>query len=166
MGPANDSPLCAARRLTGHVDLLTKTRSPSVWVNAGVKHCSNRIFHSLLVAHLSKVMAWKIWMSLKGNRDYKSIIHFLSYCHCHHCLDRLTLRVTRLLISHKWCRPNEWKAIIKASFSDGCQCYHAAAWFHINPNHCSYHDPFQHSQAVVLGVSAVAGGDSSALRAL
>lgn len=41
-------------------------------------------------AHLSKVMAWKIWMSLKGNRDYKAIIHFLSHWQCHHSIDRLT----------------------------------------------------------------------------
>lgn len=56
MGAAIESPLCATTRLTGHVDLLTKTRSPSVWVNAVVKHCSNTIFRSLL------------WCSsLKGN---------------------------------------------------------------------------------------------------
>lgn len=87
-------------------------------------------------AHLSKVMAWKIWMSLKGNRDYKAIIHFLFYWHCPHSLDRPTRRVTSLLLSHRRYGPNEEKAIIKTLFTDGCRCnLHMAGWFSVNPNH-------------------------------
>lgn len=37
-------------------------------------------------AHLLKVMARKIWMSLKGNGGYKAIIHSLSDWHCYHNL--------------------------------------------------------------------------------
>lgn len=69
-------------------------------------------------AHLSKVMACKIWVSLKGNRDDKAIIHFSSYRHCHHSLDRLRERVTSLLLSQTGYGPNEGKAIIKTSFRD------------------------------------------------
>ena len=102
-------------------------------------------------AHLSKVMAWKIWMSLKGNRDYKAIIHFLSFWHCHHSLDRLTQGSLAYYCLISGAAANKENANIKTSFGDGGWCnLHMAGWFSVNPKHCSYHNHFKHLEDVEL----------------
>lgn len=117
-------------------------------------------------AHLSKVMAWKIWMSLKGNRDYKAIIHFLSFWHCRHSLDSLTQGVSSLLCSHKWHGSKQRERKHK---------YFIWWWWLESPAHsrlmsiptsCSYHNHFKHFRGCGIGVFAGAEVDGLALHEL
>lgn len=89
-------------------------------------------------AHFSKVMARKIWKSLKGNSGCKAIIHVLLYFHCHHCWDKLRCWVTSLLYSHY----STVQIIIKCYFKDFI-CWaaicsyklHTACWEEVSLNH-------------------------------
>lgn len=97
------------------IPLVCNTHRPcwfTVRVNAGVKRCSNRIFGSLL------------WCSsLKGNGLENLNVfkrHFSSRLHGHPSADRLTWRVTSLLLSHKRYGPNKASAFTKTSYRDSC----------------------------------------------
>lgn len=107
-------------------------------------------------SHLSKVMAWKIWMSLKGNRDYNAIIHSLSFWHCHHSLDRLTQRSLAYYFLISGGASNKENANIKTSFGDDGWCnLHMAGWFNVNPKHCFYHNHFKHLENVELHIECL-----------
>lgn len=54
-------------------------------------------------AHLSKVMARKIWMPQKSNRDYKAIICLLSHWHFHHSSDRGSVAYFSQAVQMKGC---------------------------------------------------------------
>lgn len=71
------APLCATTRLTGHVDVLTKQgllfRVPRPWRGT---HGPKRDISLFAGAHFSKVMARKIWKSLRGGGGgHKAIMH-------------------------------------------------------------------------------------------
>lgn len=90
MGPANDPPLVCSHKTHRPCWFTDKNKVPFCVSQCWCETLLKQDISLFSGAHLSKVMAWKIWVPLKGNRDYKAIIHFLSYWHCHHSLDRLT----------------------------------------------------------------------------